>query len=246
MSEPVRLQKLLADYGLASRRKAEEWIALGEVTVNGKVATLGTKVVPGKDHIKVRGKLLQQAPDKVVIALFKPRGILPNRPSEQVVERGTIFDLIPRVKEKVMPVGRLDTDAEGLILLTNDGELAQRLNLSKFEVPKVYRLKVDGHLEEKQVKRILGSKILVEDKRIKIQALEVEKATEGKQWLRIETTETQNRILRKLFEQIGRPVDKFLRESFGPVSLGKMVRGQYRYLVPEEVTALRKAVALDP
>ncbi|MBP7845058.1 MAG: rRNA pseudouridine synthase [Proteobacteria bacterium] len=247
MSQPIRLQKLLADYGLASRRQAEEWIALGEITVNGQVAKLGTKVIPGKDHIKVRGKLLHNsnAPNRVVIALFKPKGVLPQRPSDQVLERGTVFDLMPKVKERVIPIGRLDTDAEGLLLLTNDGELAQRLNMAKYEIPKTYLMKIDGHLEEKQIKRILDSKVLVENKRIKISDIELERATEGKQWLRITTTEPQNRAIRKLFEQIGRPVDKFCRESFGPISLGKMVRSQYRYLQAEEIEGLKKLVSLE-
>jgi 23S rRNA pseudouridine2605 synthase len=242
--EPICLQKLLADYGLASRREAEEWIVLGDITVNGKVAELGMKVIPGKDHIKVRGKLLQQAPEKVVIALFKPRGILPQRPADQMIERDTIFDLIPKVKEKVMPIGRLDTDAEGLILLTNDGELARRLNMSKYEVPKTFLLKIDGHLDEKKAKRITSGKVSVENKRVKINSLDLKRATEGKQWVRLETPEAQNRIVRKLFHQVGHPVDKVCRESFGPISIEKMVRGQYRYLHPDEILELKKLVGL--
>jgi 23S rRNA pseudouridine2605 synthase len=133
----------------------------------------------------------------------------------------------------------------GFLLLTNDGELAQRLKMAKYEIPKTYLMKIDGHLEEKQIKRILDSKVLVKNKRIKISDIELERATEGKQWLRITTTEPQNRAIRKLFEQIGRPVDKFCRESFGPISLGKMVRSQYRYLQAEEIEGLKKLVSLE-
>lgn len=244
MSEAVRVQKILADAGLGSRREAEKWIALGEVTINGKIAKLGDKAFPGKDHIKLRGKLLFKSPNKVVVALFKPRLILSNRPVDQLHMQGTIFDLIEKIKEKVMPVGRLDTDAEGLILMTNDGDLAQRLNKAKYEVPKTFTVKIDGHLEEKKIRR-LEAGLMIEGERLSPVTVVSIKRSEGKEWLKVTTTDPRNRIVRKAFEGVGHPVDKVRRDSFGGIELGKMVSGQYRYLTSDEVRKLRVWVGLD-
>lgn len=219
-------------------------IANGEVTINGRIAQLGDRAVPGKDHIKVRGKLLLKSPDRVVIALFKPKDIMSMRPQEQVIEKGTVFDLIPRVKEKVMPVGRLDTDTEGLILLTNDGELAQRLNKGKFEVPKMFTVKIDGQLDPKKIRR-LEAGIRVEGEKLKPFSIKAIKESEGKQWLQIGTTDPRNRIVRKAMEAVGHPVDKLRRDSFAGISLKGMIRGQYRYLEPEELKKLRSWVGLE-
>lgn len=244
MSEAVRVQKILAEAGYGSRREAEKWIALGEVTINGKIARLGDRAVPGKDHIKLRGKLLFKNPNKVVVALYKPRLILSNRPVEQMQEQGTVFDLIERIKEKVMPIGRLDSDTEGLILLTNDGELAQRLNKGKFEVPKTYTVKIDGHLEAKKIRR-LEAGLRIEGEKLRPMTVQSIKRNEGKEWLEVVTTDPRNRIVRKAFEGVGHPVDKVRRESFGGIELGKMIRGQYRYLSTEEVRKLRDWVGLE-
>ncbi|NCN28312.1 rRNA pseudouridine synthase [bacterium] len=241
----VRVQKILADLGIASRRKAEEFIQDGEVTINGKIAKLGDKADPDSDHIKFRGKLLTgKAEKKVVVVLFKPRGILPNRPAEQVLEKDTIFDLIPKIKQRVFPVGRLDTDSEGLMLLTNDGKLSQRLLQSKYEIPKIYEVKVDGHLAEKKLDRLSSGKMRIEGKKIKPCKISNVRNTEGKQWLKVQTTEVQNRIVRKMVESLGHPIDKLRRYSFGNVNLSGMVRGQYRYLNLEEIKELKKWVGL--
>jgi 23S rRNA pseudouridine2605 synthase len=250
MSEDgVRLQKFIADAGLASRREAEALIRDREITINGKIAKLGDKVNPGKDHVKVRGKLVVRVPGKVVIAFYKPRGITATiRPeqkdgADQVA--GTIWEFLGRAKERIKPIGRLDTDTEGLLLLTNDGDLGDRLNKAKFEVPKLYSVKIDGHLEDKKINRLLKG-LLVEDTRVKALNISDGRVTEGKQWLRMTITDPRNRIIRKMFEAVGHPVDKVQREAFADITLKGLDRGQWRYLSDDEVLELRKFVGLVP
>ncbi len=244
-SEPVRIQKIIADLGICSRREAERLIEDGEVTLNGKEAKLGDKAIPGKDHVKVRGKLLQvdHAPDRIVLAIFKPREMLTTRSDDPKAVEGTIFELIPNVKERVFPVGRLDKDAEGLVLVTNDGELSRRLMLGKYEIPKEYKVKIDNTIDEMRMKR-LGFGVSVEDTKTKpMQILRLD-PSEGKQWIRATTTETRNRMVRKAFEAVGRPVDKLVREKFGPISIKGLQRGEARYLNPDEIKALLKLVGM--
>ncbi|MEO5666500.1 MAG: pseudouridine synthase [Bdellovibrionota bacterium] len=244
----IRVQKIIADAGMASRREAEKWIEMGDITINGKVASLGDKALPGKDHIKVRGKLMHFNQKRVVIALFKPRDLLSHKINdvneERQVDSGTIFELLVGVKERVFPVGQLDKDAEGLLLLTNDGELAQRLNQERYEIPKVYKVKIDGHLDESRLKRLQGGRFKVEEKLLKLLDIRPLKELEGKQWIRVKITNTQNRIIRKMFEAVGRPVDKVRRMSFAGVSINGLNRGEFRYLLPDEIAALYEVVGL--
>jgi 23S rRNA pseudouridine2605 synthase len=247
----LRVQKIIADAGLASRREAEQWIKMGEVTINGKVATLGDKATPGSDHIKVRGKLLHFNSKRVVIAFYKPRGVLSHKIIDakepqmlRDVNAGTVYEYLKGVKERVFPIGQLDKDAEGLVLLTNDGELAQRLNQDRFEVPKVYKVKIDGHLDEKRIKRLSG-RFKVEDKSLKVLDLKALKELDGKQWVRLKITNTQNRLVRKMFEAVGRPVDKVRRMSFAGISINGLERGEFRYLDPKEVNSLYTFVGLE-
>jgi 23S rRNA pseudouridine2605 synthase len=243
----IRVQKIIADAGLASRREAEQWIEMGDITINGRIAVLGDKAVPGKDHIKVRGKLMHFDQKRVVIAFFKPRDVLSHKitdtkDSRQVIE-GTVYEYLQGVKERVFAVGQLDKDAEGLVLLTNDGELAQRLNQDRYEIPKVYKVKIDGQLDESRIKRLTSGRFKVEEKPLKVLDLRALKDTEGKQWVRVKITNTQN-IIRKMFEAVGRPVDKVRRMSFAGVSINKLDRGEFRYLAPEEIAELYKIVGL--
>lgn len=243
----IRVQKIIADAGLASRRQAEQWIEMGEVTINGKVAQLGDKAVAGTDHIKVRGKLMQFSAKRVVIAFFKPRDILSHKINDlrdrRQVEEGTVFEFLKGIKERVFPVGQLDKDAEGLLLLTNDGELAQRLNQERYEIPKVYKVKIDGHLDESRIKRLSG-RFKIEEKVLKVLDIRPLKELEGKQWIRVKITNTQNRIIRKMFEAVGRPVDKVRRMSFAGISINGLDRGEFRYLLPEEIESLYTIVGL--
>ena len=242
-----RLQKILAAAGLCSRREAEILIKAGEVKVNGKTAQLGDKADAENDHIKVSGKLIRHAENKVVIALYKPRDVwCTTRPlnEEDIVKRATIFDLIPMIRERVFPVGKLDADSEGMLLLTNDGELSKRLIDDKYEVPKVWRFKVDGHVEEKKL-NFMSKGLKIEGKRLKVTKVDVEKLLDGKMWVNIESNDVQNRLLRKAFEKLSHPIDKAQRTGFGGITLKGMERGQYRYLSPDEVKTLKAWVGLD-
>ena len=247
MSEGVRVQKIIADAGLASRRGAEDLIRRGDVTINGKTAKLGDKASVGVDHIKVGGKLLHPPAERVVYAVYKPKDIISNHKGEEKTVRGkmvgTVFEFV-KTEERLFPIGRLDKDAEGMLLLTNDGELARRLCLGKYETPKVYKVKIDGHLDEKRVKRLMGY-FKIEDKKLRILDLKPLKVLDGKQWIRIKLTNTNNRIVRKMFEAVGRPVDKVRRMSYAGISITGMERGDFRKLSKDELQELYDFVGLE-
>ncbi len=245
MSE-IRLQKILAETGMGSRRDMELLIKSGDVTINGKVAKVGDKADPDRDHIKVSGKLLKKAARPVVVAIYKPRGVMTQAPSDaENKERvPTVLLMMPKIKEKVRPIGRLDTDAEGIFLLTNDGELLQRLIKPQFEVEKIYSIKIDGHLDDTKIRRLTHG-IKVEGVKSRPAQVTVERVLEGKTWIELKTTEPRNRHIRKMLEAIGRPVDKVRRISFAGISLKGLVRGQYRYLSSEELSTVRKQVGLE-
>lgn len=249
-ADTVRVQKFISDAGLASRRGAEDLIRNREVTINGKTAQLGDKVIAGKDHVKVRGKLIVKVPQKIVIAFFKPRGVITtstpgvNQDKEQESIKGSIWEYFTRVNEKIRPVGRLDSDTEGLLLLTNDGDLGDRLNKAKYEVPKEYQVKVDGHLEEKKIARLLKG-LTVEDVRLKAKSVTFGRLLEGKQWYKVVITDPRNRVIRKMFEAVGHPVDKVLRESMAGITLKGLERGNWRYLSDLEIEKLRGYVGLS-
>lgn len=242
---PVRLQKILSQMGLGSRREAETWIQNGEVTLNGQIAKLGDQAIPGVDHVKVRGKLIQwqKSPRKVVVAVYKPRGLLCDRPVDQIIDRDTIYDLIRTVKERVYPIGRLDSDTEGLMLLTNHGDLKARMTKSKYEIERRYMVKVDGHMIEKKLRR-LNYGVPVEGKKVALKEIRFTRQLDGKEWLVAITTEPQNRMIRKIFEAVGHPVDKVRLESVGPISIKGLKRGEFRYLSPEEIETLEELVGL--
>jgi pseudouridine synthase len=242
----VRLQKIISDAGITSRREAEKLILEGLVTVNGAVAKLGDKANPEKDHIKVNKKLLTQSPKKIYIALFKPRGVLAtDKPlgENQQQTGGTIWQHLEKVSGKVRPIGTLDSDAEGLLLVTNDGDLRAKLLNPKSKIPRTYTVKIDGHLEPKK-KRRLEAGVWVEDHKIRVSEIEIGKETDGKQWIRVTLTNPQNRIVRKLFESVGHPVDKVRRESVANVGLKGLERGEWRFLNSAEIDALRKFAEL--
>ena len=246
MAEQVRLQKILAEAGLGSRRDMETLIQTGDVTINGKVAKLGDKADINKDHIKVGGKLLHKPARHVVIALYKPRGVM-TQPPPDAPDKGrvpTILDMIPRIKEKVKPIGRLDTDAEGIILLTNDGELLQRLIKPTFEIEKTYFVKIDGHMDEMKIKRLTYG-VKIEGVKTRPAEVSVKRELLGKTWIQIKTTDARNRHIRKMMEAIGRPVDKVRRESFAGITLQGLIREQYRYLTSDEIKKLRSLVGLS-
>jgi 23S rRNA pseudouridine2605 synthase len=234
----VRLQKVIAESGLASRRKAEELIAQGRVTVNGQVVCeLGTKVDPARDHVKVDGRHLKPAPPQTFVMLNKPKNIVSTMSDPG--GRGTIADLLPGVHVRVFPVGRLDFDSEGLMLLTNDGELAQLLLHPRHHVPKTYLIKVKGMLAPEHIAALEKGIALDDGKTGPAIVKKVGKATENS-WLEITIFEGRKHQVKRMLDAVNHPVLKLKRVKFGPLSLGDLPTGHYRYLTDREANAVRE------
>ncbi len=232
-----RIQKILAKAGIASRREAERMVTEGRVSVNGKIiGTLGFKADPFRDHIKVDGRRLAPFEPKVMLLLNKPRGYLSTVKDPK--GRPTIMDLLKNVKWRIYPVGRLDFDAEGLLLLTNDGGLAHRLSHPRFSVPKTYLVKIAGVPEEKKLVRLRRG-VRLEDGEARAVSCSLIREREKNSWVRIVVTEGRNRLVKRMFSAIGHPVLKLKRIEYGPVQLGELPFGRFRYLTPEEVGKLR-------
>jgi 23S rRNA pseudouridine2605 synthase len=236
-----RIQKILAKAGIASRREAERMVIERRVTVNGKVIeTLGFKADPSKDHIKVDGKRLDPVEAKVILLLNKPRGYLSTVKDPR--GRRTVLDLLKNVKGRIYPVGRLDMDAEGLLLLTNDGDLAHHLSHPRFSIPKTYLVKVAGTPEERKLTRLTRG-VRLEDGGAKAVSCHVILQREKNSWVRIVVTEGRNRLVKRMFSTIGHPVLKLKRIEYGPIQLGNLPFGQFRFLTPEEMEKLKKIEA---
>jgi len=237
-----RLQKIIAAAGVASRRKAEELISSGHVQVNGTVITeLGTKADPDADHIRVNGKLLQRENRHIYLLLNKPKGYVTTVSDPE--ERPTVMDLIHGVKGRVYPVGRLDYASEGLLLMTNDGDLANRLMKAASHVAKTYVVKVAGVPKEDAIAKLrAGVSIATDDgKRVKTgPALVriVKQATNP--WYEITLIEGRNRQIRRMFEAVGHHVEKIKRVRYGPLSLD-VPPGKFRSLTLKEVERLKSA-----
>ncbi len=214
---------------MASRRAADRLIEEGQVTVNGKkVYELGIKVDPNNDHIFLQGKPLRKKFEHVYIMFYKPRGVLTTM--EDPLERPTIKNFLEEVPTRVFPVGRLDWDSEGLLLLTNDGDYANRVTHPKEEVTKTYLVKVDGKPTDDKIKKLLMGVTIVGGK---VSAKSVEKVKRGREqydWLKIVITEGKNRQIRQMFEKIGFDVLKLQRVAIGRLRLGNLQRGELVYL----------------
>ncbi len=233
-----RIQKILAKAGIASRREAEKIVIEGRVSVNGKIVeTVGFKADPSRDHIKVDGKRLTPFEPKVILLLNKPRGYLSTVKDPK--GRPTIMDLLRNVKWRIYPVGRLDFDAEGLLLLTNDGGLAHFLSHPRFAIPKTYLVKVAGVPEEKKLIRLRRG-VMLEDGEARAVSCGLIREREKNSWVRVVVTEGRNRLVKRMFSAIGHTVLKLKRIEYGPVQLGDLPFGQFRYLTPEEMEKLRK------
>ena len=232
-----RLQKVIAHSGVASRRKAEELIQAGRVTVNGKVIKeLGTKVTPN-DKIEVNGIRLEKE-EPVYFLLYKPRGVISSVSDDK--GRKVVTDLFPLIEERIYPVGRLDYDTSGLLLVTNDGEFANVLTHPKYEVDKVYVAKVKG-IPDKENLRKLERGVQLEDgktapARVKMLSFDKKKETAI---VEITIHEGRNRQVRRMFEAIGHEVVKLKRERFGFLTLQGLSTGDYRELSPHEVKQIR-------
>jgi 23S rRNA pseudouridine2605 synthase len=232
-----RIQKILVKAGIASRREAERMLLERQVTVNGAVIdTLGVKADPLKDRIKVSGKLITRFEPKVTVLLNKPRGYLSTVKDPK--GRPTVMDLLKDVKWRIYPVGRLDFDSEGLLLLTNDGELANVLIHPRYSIPRTYLVKVRGVPGEKKMVR-LKKGITLEDGKAKVDSIHVLGQKAKKSWLRVVVTEGRNRLVKRMFSAIGHPVLKLKRVQFGPILLGNLEFGQFRYLTAMETMRLK-------
>ena len=242
MSE--RLQKYLARCGIASRRHAEQWILDGKVEVDGVVVTtLGTKVDPERQEIWVEGERISP-PRLEYYALYKPTGVVCT--TSDPSGRPRVVDLVPsRHGTRLFPIGRLDEDSEGLILLTNDGDLAQRVAHPRFEVEKVYRVVVRGSPAPGALERLRKGVWLSEGRTHPARVL-VERKTHQLTTLRISLREGRNRHLRRVLAKVELPVKRLLRIAVGPVRLGRLKRGEFRPLKPAEVEALREGRTSRP
>ena len=210
----------------------------GRVTVNGKVVDqLGFKTDPSKDHIKVDGKRLRRFEPKVALLLNKPRGYVSTVKDPE--GRPTVMDLLKNLKWRVYPVGRLDFDAEGLLLLTNDGDLTYHFSHPKFSIPRSYLVKIRGVPEEERLARLKRG-VRLEDGNAKAVSVQVFRQREKNSWIQVVVTEGRNRLVKRMFSAIGYPVLKLKRVGFGPIQLGDLRIGQYRYLTAEETTKLRQ------
>ena len=209
----------------------------GRVSVNGKtVETLGFKADPSRDHIKVDGKRLSPFEPKVILLLNKPRGYLSTVRDPQ--GRPTVMDLLKNVKRRIYPVGRLDFDAEGLLLLTNDGDLAHLFSHPRFSIPKTYLVKVAGVPEEKKLIRLRRG-LRLEDGEARAVSCSLIRQREKNSWVRVVVTEGRNHLVKRMFSAIGHTVLKLKRIEYGPIQLGDLPFGQFRYLTPEEVEKLK-------
>ena len=232
-----RIQKIIAKCGIASRRKAEEMILEGLVRVNGVPATLGMKADLERDHIKVRGKLIGKAETRVYLAFNKPVQCLTSMSDEE--GRPTVKAYLKRIRAQVFPVGRLDFNSEGLLILTNDGELANAILHPKNKIPKLYRVKVDSFPDEQDIMK-LEKGIMLDDGITAPAKVRLVKKLKANSWMDITIYEGRKRQVRRMFERIGHSVSKLVRLRINGISLGDLKPGEYRYLTPEEVAKLKE------
>jgi 23S rRNA pseudouridine2605 synthase len=239
MSPLQRLPKILSESGAASRRQTENLIREGRVTVNGQAARLGDKADPLHDHIKVDGRRIFPSSGKIYILLNKPKGTVTT--VEDPEGRTTVLDLLKDRKSRLFPVGRLDYDAEGFLLLTNDGELAHCLSHPSFRIPRTYQVKVKGKPSFEEIAR-LSRGIILEDGRTAPSHIKGLRETEDNAWLEMVLYEGRNRQVKRMWGKLGYPVLKLKRVAFAGLTLGSLMPGEYRSLQPTEVQKLKAGV----
>ena len=234
-----RLQKILSQAGVTSRRQAEKYILEGRVSVNGTVVTeMGSKADLEKDHIKVDGKLVKPPKHQIYIALHKPNNTVTTVSDPE--RRATVMELLHGVKERVYPVGRLDYHSEGLLFLTNDGDLANAITSASTHLAKTYVVKSNGALSPDQEQKFREG-VPLSGKRTMPAGLKlIHSATNP--WYEVRLYEGRNNQIRLMFKHFGRLVEKLRRVRIGPIELGPLKPGQFRYLTTEEVAKLKRAV----
>lgn len=238
----LRLQKYLADCGVASRRKSEELIEQGKVKVNGRVAQIGDKVNPKKDDITVSGKKIVKTKSYTYIMLHKPRGFITTMNDE--MGRKCVAELVKDVGVRVYPVGRLDRESEGLLLMTNDGEFANAMTHPTKHVPKTYRVTVRPSITDEQITALMTG-IVIEDRMTAPAEVRVITKEEGRVVLEIVLYEGRNRQIRKMCEALGLEVARLKRTAVGSVKLGMLPQGKWRELKEDEVHKLMVNAAMD-
>lgn len=232
---PERLQKVLAKAGFGSRRACEELIAKGRVRVNGAPAELGQRVDLDSDAVTVDGVAVSASgQEHVYLALHKPVGVVTT--AKDPDHRQTVLDLVP-THPRLFPVGRLDRDSSGLLLMTNDGDFALKVAHPRYEVPKVYVAEVAGNLHRKHLSA-LRKGIELDDGLAKAESIKVLGSTQSRAALEVTVREGRTRLVRRMFDAIGLPVESLVRTRIGPVQLGRLKRGGYRALTHAEVAEL--------
>lgn len=241
----IRIQKLIAEAGLASRREAEDWIRQGRVTVNGRPAVLGQRADPETDAVKVDGRRVRpRSGPRTYLLLYKPKGFVTTVSDPE--RRDTVLDLLPgRLRRAVKPVGRLDVQTEGLLLLTDDGGLARLVTHPSTGCPKEYRVKVSGVPAEEQLERLRAG-IFLDGSRTRPCEIALISTTagrgEGNCWLSVALREGRSRQIRRMFEAVGHPVSKLKRVAIGPIRDDRLPVGGVRALSAREVEALRQSL----
>ncbi len=238
-----RLQKIISRAGVASRRKAEQMILSGAVTVNGAVVVeLGSKADLARDHIKVAGRLLRAPKRMIYLAMNKPVDCVTTTHDPE--GRRTVMDLVRQVHERLYPVGRLDYHSEGLLLLTNDGEFANAIMRRKDRVPKTYLVKVNGRLTGEQEKQFRRG-ILIEGRMTAPAELKLTKSAENP-WYEVVLAEGRQNQIRLMFQRLGRLVEKLRRTKIAFLELGNLKPGEFRRLTPAEVERFQRLLRLTP
>ncbi|TET73778.1 MAG: rRNA pseudouridine synthase [Candidatus Aminicenantes bacterium] len=237
----IRLNKFLAQAGVASRREVDKMIAEGRIKVNGQVVqVLGYKIDDEKDRVDVEGRRVEKEEELVYLMINKPPGYLVTLKDN--FQRPTIQQLLPSLRKRVFPVGRLDYDSSGLLLLTNDGELAYRLTHPRFKVPKVYLVKVKGEPDPSELTR-LEKGIYLDDKKTAPAKIAQIGGDPKKSLLKVEIYEGRKREVKRMFQAIGHKVLQLQRINFGGLRLGSLKMGKWRFLTRKEIDSLKKQVA---
>lgn len=240
--EPLRLHKLIARAGLASRRTAEAWIRAGRVSVNGTTVTdMGVSVDPARDAVRVDGQPVRIQEETITLVVHKPRHCVTTLKDPQ--GRPTVGDLIGHEYGRLFPVGRLDWDAEGLLLLTNDGPLANRLMHPRYGVAKTYEIKVKGIPTAAVLERLRTGVVLAEGTTAPAEVRQL-RALGDAAWLRVVLHQGWNRQLKRMGLAVGHPVLKIRRVAYGPIRLGGLTPGRYRRLSADELSRLKQAAGL--
>ncbi len=233
-SKLVRLNKFLADHGVASRRKADELIDEGRVEVNGrKVFELGLKIDPQNDRVKVGGKMITNKPQPLYFIFNKPRSVVTTTSDPQ--GRPIVMDFFKRIRKRIFPVGRLDWDTEGLLLMTNDGDFSNEISSPSSDITKTYHAKLNGQITQAKMDKLKRGVSIIGGKVRALHLKKIKKGSEKKDWVEITITEGKNRQVRKMFEKVGYDVEKLKRVSIGQLRLGALKSGDYRPLTRKDL-----------